>query len=62
MNANVWFQLTLYVLVLVALAKPLGTFMAQVFEGKSCGLERVLAGCERAIYRLSGVDPTRPRR
>ena len=57
MNANVWFQLTLYVVVLVALAKPLGTFMAKVFEGKSCGLERVFGGCERAIYRLSGVDP-----
>ena len=59
MNANVWIQLTLYLDVLVLLVKPLGTFMARVFEGKPCGLDRAFGGCERGIYRLSGVDPAK---
>ena len=43
--------------VLVALAKPLGSYMARVLEGKPCGLDRALGWCERGIYRLAGVDP-----
>ena len=57
MNANIWIQLTLYLVVLVLLAKPLGAFMARVFEGRPCGLDRIYGGCEKLIYRLSGVDP-----
>ncbi len=34
MNANVWIQLILYLGVLLLLVKPLGWYMAQVFEGK----------------------------
>ena len=56
MNANVWIQLILFVGVLVALAKPLGAYMARVFEGRPCGLDRVLGWCERGIYRMAGVD------
>jgi K+-transporting ATPase ATPase A chain len=56
MTANVWIQLGLYVVVLVALAKPLGAFMARVFEGKPCGLDRALGWLERGIYRVAGVD------
>jgi potassium-transporting ATPase potassium-binding subunit len=41
--------------VLLALAKPLGSYMARVYEGKPCGLDRVLGPLERLIYRLSGV-------
>ncbi len=57
MNANIVIQLSLYLVVLVLLAKPLGAFMARVFEGRPCGLDRLYGGCERAIYRLSGVNP-----
>jgi K+-transporting ATPase ATPase A chain len=56
MTANSWIQLILFVGSLVALAKPLGSYMARVLEGKSCGLDRWLGWCERGIYRLSGVD------
>jgi len=56
MNANVWIQLTLYVVVLVLLVKPLGWYMARVLEGKPCGLDRPLGWCERGIYRLAGID------
>ena len=57
MNANAWIQLLIYLGVLVALVKPLGRYMANVYEGKPCGLDRWLGWCERGIYRLAGVDP-----
>ena len=57
MTANGLVQLVVYVLVLLALAKPLGAYMARVYENRPCGLDRVLGWLERLIYRLSGVDP-----
>jgi potassium-transporting ATPase potassium-binding subunit len=57
MTANSWIQLVLYFAVLALLAKPLGLFMARVYEGKSCGLDRALGWLERGIYRLAGIDP-----
>ncbi|QDT71832.1 potassium-transporting ATPase subunit KdpA [Lacipirellula limnantheis] len=57
MTANSWIQLALFLGALVALAKPLGSYMARILEGKPCGLDRVLGWCERGIYRLAGVDP-----
>jgi potassium-transporting ATPase potassium-binding subunit len=58
MNANAWFQLLIYFGVLVALVKPLGSYMANVYEGKPCGLDRWVGWCERGFYRLAGIDPT----
>jgi K+-transporting ATPase ATPase A chain len=55
MTANALIQLGLYLGVLVALVKPLGWYMARVFEGKPCGLDRVLGWLERGIYRVAGV-------
>jgi len=52
-----WLQLIFYVVVLIALAKPLGTFMARVYEGKHTFLDPILRPVERLIYRLSGVRP-----
>jgi potassium-transporting ATPase potassium-binding subunit len=57
MTASSWFQLILYVVVLLALAKPLGTFMANVYEGKRTFLHPVLEPVERITYRLAGVKP-----
>jgi K+-transporting ATPase ATPase A chain len=57
MTANAWIQLLLYVGVLVALVKPLGWYMARVYQGQPCGLDRVLGPAERWLYRLAGVDP-----
>ena len=50
-------QLLFYLVVLIALAKPLGAFMARVYEGRPCGLDAVLGWLERLIYRLAGVRP-----
>jgi K+-transporting ATPase ATPase A chain len=57
MTANGVLQLLLYMAVLLALVKPLGWFMARVYQGKPCGLDRVLGPVERFIYRLAGVRP-----
>ena len=48
-------QIVLYLAVLLALVKPLGWYMARVYEGRPCGLDRVLGPLERLIYRLAGV-------
>ncbi|MEI7765977.1 MAG: potassium-transporting ATPase subunit KdpA [Phycisphaerae bacterium] len=58
MTGNAWLQISLYVAVLVLLTKPLGAFMARVYEGKPCGLDKVFGPVERLIYRLCGVKPT----
>jgi len=52
-------QLTLYVGVLILLAKPLGLHMARVYEGGKVGLGlgAMLGWLERLIYRLAGVRP-----
>ncbi len=48
-------QIGLYLAVLIALVKPLGWYMARVYQGEPIGLDRVLGPVERMIYRLSGV-------
>ncbi len=57
MTPNGILQLVLYVVVLTVLAKPLGAYMARVYENRPFDLERVLGPVERLIYRLSGVRP-----
>jgi K+-transporting ATPase ATPase A chain len=58
-TGNSVLQLVLYLVVLIALAKPLGAYMARVYEGRSVGLDRVLGWLERLLYRFSGVQPDR---
>ena len=58
MTTNGIFQLVLYMVVLLALAKPLGAYMARVYEGQRLALDRVLGWLERLIYRAGGVRPS----
>jgi potassium-transporting ATPase potassium-binding subunit len=57
MTALAFVQLLAFLAVLVGLAKPLGVFMARVYEGRPGVLGRVLGPVERGLYRLAGVDP-----
>ena len=57
MTGNGVLQLVVYVVVLLALAKPLGAYMARVYEGRPLALHRLLGWLERLIYKLSGVRP-----
>jgi potassium-transporting ATPase potassium-binding subunit len=57
MTLNGWLQIALYVGVLVLCVKPLGLYMARVFNGERTFLDPVLWPVERLIYAVSGVDP-----
>ncbi|HYO09659.1 MAG TPA: potassium-transporting ATPase subunit KdpA [Tepidisphaeraceae bacterium] len=49
-------QIGLYAIVLLALVKPLGAYMARVYERKPLfALDRLLGPVERLVYRASGV-------
>jgi K+-transporting ATPase ATPase A chain len=52
-----WVQIALYLVVLLALVKPLGSFIARVYQGERTFLEPVVRPSERLVYRLSGVRP-----
>ncbi|MBK7317799.1 potassium-transporting ATPase subunit KdpA [Candidatus Villigracilis affinis] len=57
MNIYSLIQIVLFMVVLLALAKPLGSYMAKVYQGERTFLDRVLGPVERFIYRISGIDP-----
>ena len=57
MTPNGWIQVALYLVLLTALAVPLGAYMADVLEGRRTILTRALGGLERLCYRAAGVDP-----
>ncbi|HYR00413.1 MAG TPA: potassium-transporting ATPase subunit KdpA [Casimicrobiaceae bacterium] len=62
MTANGYLQLVFYVVVLIALAKPLGAYMARVYEGRPAFPNRVGAPVERLLYKVCGIDPDREMR
>jgi len=49
-------QIAAYFLLLLALTKPLGLYMARVFQGQRTFLHPVLRPLERLMYRLCGVE------
>ncbi|MCU0493849.1 MAG: potassium-transporting ATPase subunit KdpA [Chloroflexaceae bacterium] len=57
MTANGYLQLGLFLVVLLALVKPLGWYMARVYQGQPVGLDRALGPLERLMYRLFGTRP-----
>jgi K+-transporting ATPase ATPase A chain len=57
MNGQALLQIGLFLTVLVLLVKPLGWYMARVYEGKPCGLGWAIGWFERLVYRVCGIDP-----
>ena len=57
MTGNDILQIVLFFGVLLLLAKPLGVYMARVYEGQPSGLDRVLGPVERLFYRICGIKP-----
>ncbi len=55
MTFNGVLQIVLYLVVLVAITKPVGWYMARVYQGQSVGLNRVLHPVEQLFYRLCGT-------
>ncbi len=56
-TANGALQLLLFLIVVLALVKPLGSYMAAVYEGRRLWLDPILGPLERLIYRVAGVRP-----
>ena len=57
MSLNGWLQITLFIALILLLAKPMGSYMTRVFERRRTWLDPVLVPCERLLYKLTGIDP-----
>ncbi len=56
MNSAGILQIVVFFAALLVFTKPLGVYMARVFQGQRTFLHPLLRPLERAIYRVSGVD------
>ncbi len=54
-----WLQILIFCVIVVALTKPLGWYMARVFDGERTLLSPVLRPVEAALYWAGGVDAKR---
>ena len=50
-------QCLLYIILLALLAWPLGIYMGKVMDGEPFWLQKMLAPCERSLYRVMGINP-----
>lgn len=50
-------QVALYIGIVTGLIKPLGLYMARVFNGERTVLDPLLCPLERLLYRLGGINP-----
>jgi K+-transporting ATPase ATPase A chain len=57
MTINGWLQIGLVLLIVLAIAKPLGAYMARALSGERTFLSPVLGPIEAGTYRLSGIRP-----
>ena len=57
MTSNGWLQIAVYFVLLLLSAKPMGLYMARVYERKKTWLDPVLVPVERLLYKMTGVDP-----
>src|SRR5258706_2949204 len=62
MTFNGWVQILLFFALILAVTKPLGVFMAHVFNREKTFLDPVLRPIERLIYKLTRVDEKREMR
>ncbi|MBS1853748.1 MAG: potassium-transporting ATPase subunit KdpA [Acidobacteria bacterium] len=59
MYSNGFFLVTVFFLAVLAATKPMGAYMAQVFEGRRTFLHPLIRPLERLVYRLCGVEEER---
>ena len=56
MTVNGWLQIVFFLLLILAVTKPLGVFIARVFNREKTFLDPLLRPVEKLIYRTTGVD------
>jgi len=59
MTVNGWLQILLFFAIILLVTKPMGVFMAHVFNREKTFLDPVLRPLERLIYKLTRVDEAR---
>ncbi|MGV3739951.1 MAG: potassium-transporting ATPase subunit KdpA [Gammaproteobacteria bacterium] len=57
MSLNAWLQIGCYLAIVLLCAKPLGWYMAQIYQGQYPQYVRFLGRVESFVYRCAGVDP-----
>ena len=62
MTGNGYLQIALFLGAVLLLVKPLGAYMANVYEGRVVFVNRFLAPGENLLYRLCGVEPAQEMR
>ena len=62
MTLNGWLQILVFFLIILLVTKPLGVFMAHVFNREKTFLDPVLRPIERLVYKLTGVNEEREMR
>ncbi len=56
MTANGWLQIGFFLLVILVITKPIGIFIARVFNHEKTFLDWFLRPLEKLVYRVTGVD------
>ena len=56
MTINGWLQIAFFLLLVFLVTKPMGVFMARVFNREKTFMDPVLRPVERLLYRITGVD------
>jgi K+-transporting ATPase ATPase A chain len=54
-----WLQTALIFAIVCVLVRPIGMYMARVFQGERVVLTPIVAPIERAVYRIAQIDPER---
>ena len=62
MTSNGWFQIGLFLVVVVALTKPVGAFLSRVFGREKTFLDPILMPVEKALYKLNGISESKEMR
>ena len=57
MDISAGWQVAIFFAVLLLTVKPVGAFMAAVYQGERTFLSPLLAPVERLLYRLCRIDP-----
>jgi potassium-transporting ATPase potassium-binding subunit len=56
MTTNGWLQILFFLVLVFLVTKPMGVFMARVFNREKTFMDPVLRPIERLLYRVTGVD------
>jgi potassium-transporting ATPase potassium-binding subunit len=62
MTANGWFQIGFFLLIVLAVAKPVGLYLTRVFSREKTFLDFALRPIERLIYKLCRIQDDREMR